>query len=154
MSPSMSIPDDISQARLTTYQAGVLQAAANRNLKRIVGRFLKPFNITVMEWFALGVIRDCGAKGIRISDLAATLRTTIPYTTKLLNELENREWVTKDDDAIDNRVKTIRLTEGTEDICQTIEDDLRHKMRSYIYDRVPPQDLTGYLHVLYVISRL
>lgn len=138
---------------VTTYQAGIVQANAYRILKQAVGGFLQPYSLSMMEWFALGTIYDTGRDGIRPTELAKTLQTTMPYTTTLLHTLEAKEWIERTESTTDNRVKLVRMASGTEPACRKIEADLREKMREHIYSRITREDFQTYVKTLYSLGR-
>lgn len=152
MNKSINYPNDKGLSGISTYRAGVIQSQAHRKLKKEVTSFLKPHGLTMMEWFGLGLIRDCGNEGIRLTKLSSDLQTTLPYTTNLVNGLMFKGYITRDTDTTDNRAKILKLTPGTEKKCKEIESDLRKKMRILIYSNIKPDELTTYVKVLYQIA--
>lgn len=146
-------PEKTDLADVTTYQAGIVQANAYRILKQAVNNYLQPYSLSMMEWFALGTIRDTGRDGIRPTELAKTLQTTMPYTTTLLHTLEAKEWIERTESPADNRVKLVRLADGADSSCKKIEADLRAKMRDHIYSRITRDDFATYIRTLYSLGR-
>ena len=78
-------------SNITTYQAGTVQAAMHRLLQKQSDEVLKPFGLTKMHWMIIGNVIDAGDKGIRMSDLASLLGTSLPYLTKAVNALEKQQ---------------------------------------------------------------
>lgn len=144
--------DNFNLGLISTYQAGVVQSQAHRRLKKEVSEFLKPFGLTMMEWFALGLIKDSEHTGIRLTELSAELQTTLPYTTNLINGLMYKGFINRQSDGGDNRAKNLKLAPGIADKCEEIEKDLRAKMRLLIYSNISAKDLNTYVKVLYLIA--
>lgn len=144
--------DHLDLGVISTYKAGVVQSQAHRKLKKAVADFLKPHNLTMMEWFVLGLIKDAGEDGIRMSDLSNELQTTLPYTTNLINHLTNKGFVSRRTDTSDSRSKILSLSPEMVETCNKIEIDLRENMRKLIYSNISPDDLSTYVKVLYKIA--
>lgn len=148
----MQNSDRLDLGAISTYKAGVLQSQAHRKLKKAMADFLKPHNLTMMEWFTLGLIKDAGEHGIRMSDLSNELQTTLPYTTNLINHLSSKGFVSRRADESDSRSKLLTLTPNVSDTCDKIEISLRENMRKLIYSNISPDDLSTYIKVLYKIA--
>jgi DNA-binding MarR family transcriptional regulator len=152
MNKSTNQSNSFNLSDITSYQAGVIQSQAHRKLKKQVTNFLKPHGITMMEWFALGLIKDSQDKGMRLTELAGQLQTTLPYTTNLINGLMHKGYLTRTTDKNDSRAKFLRLVPGVEETCNTIERNLREKMRQLIYADITPNELSIYIKVLFTIA--
>lgn len=137
---------------ISSYQAGVVQSQAHRKLKKEVSDFLKPHGLSMMEWFALGLIMDSEHTSLRLTELSNELQTTLPYTTNLINSLMNKGFVIRNTDTSDYRAKHLTLAPGVAKKCEAIEIDLRQKMRLLIYQNISPKDLSTYVKVLYLIA--
>ena len=144
---------DISQ--ITTYQSGVAQASAFRAINRSVSDFLLTYGLTRMQWYVIGLTRDAGAGGIRISDLARKLHTTVPYITNTLSSLEHRGIVEKLPHAGDSRIKLVSIADSYLPTVDTIESSLRDHLRQHLYDEqhITRDELSAYIHVLYKLIR-
>lgn len=142
---------DISQ--ITTYQSGVAQSSAHRMINRVVSDFLLAYGLTPMQWFAIGHIYDAGESGCRVSDLAHTLDTTLPYITNTVNLLESKGLVRKITHSGDSRIKLVSIVPKHRKTVREIELGLRVRMRDKLYseDRISREELVNYIHVLYKI---
>lgn len=151
-----STPTDqpIDQSTITTYQSGIIQAAAVRALRRSTEESLAPHGITTMQWFIIGTILDAGVDGIRLTDLAKRIDTTMSYLTTTVKLLESKGIVTRTRDSGDLRTHHISVAERYVPTCHAIEEDLRSKMRATIYAQISPQELRTYLNVLLKLSAL
>lgn len=138
---------------ISTYQAGVVQSQAHRKLKKAVASFLLPHGLTMMEWFALGLIKDAGESGLSTTALAAALQTTLPYTTNLINHLVNKGFVLRQTHSKDSRSKILRIDPEVIKMCEAIEIDLRENLRKLIYANISPEELQIYVKVLYKIAQ-
>lgn len=142
---------DISQ--ITTYQSGIAQASAHRLINRIVTDFLLAYGLTPMQWFAIGMIYDTSPAGIRLSDLAKTLDTTLPYITNTITLLESKGLVKKLTHTGDSRIKLVSIVASKERMINEIESGLRDRLREELYheDNISREELAAYIHVLYKI---
>ena len=143
---------DISQ--ITTYQSGLIQAAAHRAINRIVSDYLLQHGLTAMQWFTIGCIYDAGDNGIRLSDLMKRLQTTLPFVTNTVTLLESKGIVRKVTHAGDSRIKLVSISPDYRDTIAHIEDELRTHMRAVLYnqDGISRDELQDYITVLYKIA--
>ena len=138
----MSTPRAI---QLATYEAGMLQAAANRNLNTFLTNALKSSNITVSEWSALGILATTGES--RPSDIAAIMDVKTPMATRIIQSLCEKSLVAEQKVSEDQRGKMIVLTAAGKKLLDEEEIIVRGGMREYMKD-VPREDLIGYLRVI------
>lgn len=133
---------------VSTYHAGILQSKAHRSLKNLVNGLLEKYDLTMLQWFILGLVHDAGKKGIRISDIAQQLDTTLAFVTNHINLLETRQLVHRSVDESDTRVRIVVLAPGSKAKVEAIEKDLRKVMRSAIYDAIDPKEFSVYIKVM------
>jgi DNA-binding MarR family transcriptional regulator len=152
MNKSNNSSKNFNLSHISTYQAGVVQSQAHRKLKKEVSSFLKPHGLTMMEWFALGLIKDSQDSGLRLTELSNQLQTTLPYTTNLTNNLMYKGFILRNSDRDDSRAIQLTLAPGIDKKCNEIEKDLRDRMRDLIYGSILPKDLSAYVKVLYQIA--
>ncbi len=140
--------------KITTYQSGVVQSAAYRNLNKHFTVLLKEHDLTCMQWFVVGTILDAGPEGIKLTELAKKLQTGLPFTTNVLNLLESKNMVERQDDPKDCRVKYVSIIPSFVADCQLIEQQLRAKLRKSLYKNISREELTTYIKVLHKLSEL
>jgi len=140
-------PDDFSLSQLTTYQIGAMQAAAYRALKKHKDGLLKEYGISGMQWHITGTVFDSEPHGIRISELAAILDTTMSYLTTNVNLLESKGVLVRSANAKDGRSTFVHVSPEFMPKCAEIEASLRDKLRSSIYAKVSPEELLTYVKV-------
>lgn len=138
---------------ITTYQAAVVQSKAHRALKAEVSRFLRDYNLTMMQWSILGFIHDAGQKGARISDLAESLDTSLAFITTSINVLEAKGTVYREAHGQDNRAKIVRLTDTFKPKVAAIEKDLSVRMRDWFAANITEEELATYMEVLGKIAK-
>lgn len=147
--------DNLTQASpnagLSTYQAGVLQATVNRSLQKYSDLSLQPFGITKTQWMVVGTVLDAGPDGIRLSDVAAQLDTTLSYLTNVTNLLESKNILTRTASS-DNRAKLVRVHPDFLPLCEVIEFRLRSDLRSLIYSQISQEDFKTYIRVLHKLA--
>lgn len=139
---------------LTTYQAGVLQATAHRTLQKYCDEVLKTYGISKMQWLIIGTILDSGSRGIRVTDLAEKVGTTLSYLTNTINLLESKSILKRVAHDEDNRAKYVSISEDYIKTCDEIEKYLRDKLRGSIYANVSPEDFQTYMKVLAQLSKV
>jgi DNA-binding MarR family transcriptional regulator len=141
-------------SNIATYQAGVAQSTVHRLLQKHTNDCLRPYSISTMQWFIIGTIYDAGPNGIRLTDLAKKVDTTLSFLTTAINQLEARGILERTSSESDSRAKLVTVTDEFERIIPTIEEDLRNKLRKSFYAKVSPEDLRVYLRVIYQFSSL
>jgi DNA-binding MarR family transcriptional regulator len=133
---------------LTTYQAGVLQAASNRHLQKICDDILGPFNLTKTQWLVIGTVADAGKQGIRISELALELGTTLPFLTNTINQLESKQILNRQTDKSDSRSKYVSVNSKYLPNVKKIETVLRQELRKMVYNKIKPSEFRIYIKVM------
>ena len=146
--------DKYNISAITTYQAGVAQAAMHRTLQKKCDEILRPFGISKMHWLIIGTILEGDPAGVRISDLAAELNTTIPYLTTTINLLESKNILVRKDNDADSRSKLIKVAPQFERQCAEIETTLREGLRKTIYSHINPDDFRIYIKVLLQLAEV
>jgi len=144
--------DKLDLSQITTYQAGAAQASMHRLLQKMSDRILKPYGITKMQWMIIGAALDSGKKGARVSDLADSLGTTLPYLTTNINLLESRGILIRKDNAHDARSRLITVNPRYIPKCHEIEAALRAGLRQTIYANLDPTEFRIYMKVLYQLQ--
>ena len=137
---------------LTTYQTTITQARAYRALKSKMSYFLRDHNITMMQWAIIGSLYAAGDKGMRVSDLAAALDTSLAFVTTTLNVLEAKNIVTRAHHLQDNRAKVVQLTPAFTPKVNEIEQELHQKLYGWLIPAVGREDLVTYVKVLSKIA--
>lgn len=139
-------------SKITTYQAGVQQASMNRVLQKHFDSLLKPYSITKMHWLIIGTVLDKGESGVRLTDLAKSLNTTMSYITTAVNLLESKNILMRKGSDTDNRSKQISISPDFVPKCAEIEATLRTGLRKSIYAKVDTNDFRIYMKVMYQLS--
>lgn len=135
-------------SKLTTYQAGASQARFNRKLQMLSDQILEPYGITKMQWLIIGSVLDTQEHGVRLSELADKLGTSMPYLTTTINLLESKGILERENSTKDTRAKIIRVSKGYQRTCKKIEEDLRAGLRKEIYAKIDPAEFRVYLKVM------
>lgn len=139
---------------MTTYQAGVMQATAHRLLQRRCDEVLQPYGLTKAQWLVLGTVWDGGAGGVRVTDLARLLDTTLPYLTNTLKALEAKHMVHRMSHEGDGRSRLIAIEPDYEPTLREIEQVLREALRETIYGVVGPEEFRIYTKVLHALTKI
>lgn len=139
-------------SNISTYQAGVAQSTAQRLLKKFTEDSLRPYGISMMQWFIIGTIYDAGDRGISVTNLSKAVDTNVPYITNTLNLLASKNIIERNNPDNDNRSKLVTLQSNFIPTFLEIEQDLRAKMRGALYANLTPQELQTYVQVLYKIG--
>ena len=141
--------DKFDIGSLTTYRAGAAQAAMHRMVQKMTDDILRPFGVTKMQWMIIGAVMDAGKAGVRISDIADTLGTTIAYLTNSINILESRNILERRDNLEDSRSKLVSVVPSYLDTCKLIETTMRKELRKSIYSKVDREEFITYWKVLF-----
>jgi DNA-binding MarR family transcriptional regulator len=143
----------MKHSSLPTYQAVVLQSRAHRAIKESLTRLLRNHGITMMQWSIIGLIADAGKGGMRISDLAQKLDTSLAFITTSVNVLEAKSLVYRVGHARDNRSKLVHLNPDFAPRVATIEAEVSKKQMAEVYHAISPTDLTIYFNVLSALAK-
>ena len=139
---------------ITTYQAGVMQAATHRILQKHCDGILKQYGISKMQWLLIGTVLDAGENGVRLTDLSETISTTLPFVTTAVNILESKGMLVRKDNGADSRSKLISINPFFAPKCVEIEDTLRAALRTSIYAKVDPVEFRVYMKVMYHLAHV
>ncbi len=133
-----------------TYQTAKLQTKAYRNLKLAVAELLKPHGLSMIQWAALGVIKDAGKRGTQMSDIASELSTSLAFTTNTIDILASRRLVRRKASPTDKRVRTVIITTTAEKIIDDYELQLQKSVRTDLFAKagISKDEHDAYLHVL------
>src|SRR5688572_1197303 len=131
----------------TTYHNTLTQARAHRIIKTKLSLFLRPHNLTMMQWAIVGSLYKAGAAGMRVSDLANQLDTSLAFVTTTLNVLEAKGIVKRANHAQDNRAKVVHLTKEFIPKVEPIEQEVAAKMREWLVPSIGKENITVYLEV-------
>lgn len=138
---------------ITTYKAAIMQSRAHRALKTHISYFLRDYGLTMMQWSIIGLVAEAGKGGIRISDLAKQLDTSLAFITTSINVLEAKGMVARGVHDQDSRAKLVRLTESFAPKVGTIEKDLADKLSEWLYATIDKKDIRTYMTVLDQIAK-
>lgn len=138
----------------TTYQNTLTQARSHRAIKTKLSYFLRPHNLTMMQWAIAGSLYQAGQTGLRVSDLAKKLDTSLAFVTTTLNVLEAKGIVHRDHHTQDNRAKVVRLTKEFADTVPAIEKDVADKMRDWMVPSVGLDKVETYIEVITKIAEI
>jgi len=116
--------------------------------KKIPGMMPKlPNHLTPRHIHILDHICQAPEPGIRISEIAQQMHSTMPSITKLVNELEEKGLARKIKNQHDRRVSTIRATASGMDIYQLYVEEYHHQLAALLAD-IPEEDLHTAMQVI------
>lgn len=133
---------------IPTYRAAVIQSRAQRAIKTKVSELLKSHGITMMQWSIIGLVSESGKAGLRISDLASELNTSMAFITTIVNILDAKGVVQKTSHERDSRSKVVRLDPGFKSKVDEIEKAMHAQMEEWLGTRAGQKDLGVYFTVL------
>lgn len=135
---------------LSTYQAGLLQSKSHRALTSFMTSHLAPFGISLPEWAALGVTHDQWE--IRPTEVANLLGVKPPVATNLMNQLQQKGYLRREQHDDDSRGVVICLTDQGEELVVEAEKKLRVALRDFL-DDISISELLTYVKVLTKLSK-
>ncbi len=150
MTKSTILPK-IDLSSLATYEVGVMQSSAHRLMSKIKSHYLEQYDLTAMQWFALGYINDAGPDGMSLTALKDILDTTMPFITNTINLLESKGLIRKITKPGDNRTKIVFINPSYKPLLKQIEVGLRDELRRELYgnDTITRDELQTYVNVIY-----
>lgn len=138
----------------TTYHAGIAQARAYRVLKSLMTNSLKKHGLGMMQWSILGLVYESKDKGMRITELAERLDTTLAFVTNHINLLETKGMVTRSVDPVDSRARIVVLKKTHRLTVEQIEREVRSDLRKIVGRNISINELVIYVRVLNKISKI
>lgn len=138
---------------ITTYQGLVYHSRANRSFKAFMQKILREHDLTMMQWSILGFIKDAGKAGVRISDLAKKVDSSLAFITNSVNVLEHKKMVYRVGHETDNRAKLVCVQPGSRKKLDTLEEKLRAELREWFARHVDRKELEMHVKVLHDIAK-
>jgi DNA-binding MarR family transcriptional regulator len=138
---------------MPTYQAVILQSRAQRAIKASLTSALRAHGITMMQWSIIGLIADAGKNGLRISDAAHSLDTSLAFITTSVNVLEAKGFVHRTGHVHDNRAKMVSINPEFMSKIADIEASLKNEQRQTVYKDIADSELASYFTALRHIAR-
>ncbi len=136
-----------------SYELGIAEMLMARQATNYRNRILKPYGLSSVEWFVLGLIQSKSAEGgIRVTDLALILDVQTTYITAILNTLRGKGYVDSLKDHNDARVRLLVITKTGSTAVATIEEALRKELEKALHGRVTGEQFASYIHVLQEIG--
>ena len=139
---------------ITTYQAGVLQAAASRATRLHCDKILSTYGISKTEWLVIGSVLDAGQSGIHLTDLANLIDTTRVRIRRIVKKLEKQQMIIASGWGKARKPINVTIHPTFALDCPEIEQTLRQALRDSIYSKITPLELRMYLRVMHQLSLL
>ena len=136
----------------TTYQTGLLQPQAYRALKSFMNTRLNEHSLTIMERTLLGCVYD-NPEGIRTSELAELFSVETSLITNMVNNLEGRGLVCRQEDPLDRRAKRVMLPSTSKRLMDRVDEMLHSEMRQWV-EAIDRRNLLTYQTVLIKLASL
>lgn len=132
-----------------SYELGIAEMLMARQATNHRNRVLKPYGLSSVEWFVLGLIQNKSAEGgIRVTDLATILDVQTTYITATLNTLRAKGYVDALRDQSDARVRLLVITKTGSKAVATIEEQLHAEFEDVLQGKVSSEEFAHYVHVL------
>lgn len=129
---------------------GYLQTKAYRKLKQRTGEFLKPYDISSIEWAFLGLAHEY-KDGVRSNNLATELGVDPPFITSLASRFEKEKILKYIKDKSDGCAKKILLTDKGHALVIEIEALLRSESKKW-FEGISIREVITFLKVLKKLS--
>ncbi|GAB5457344.1 MAG: MarR family transcriptional regulator [Henriciella sp.] len=108
-------------------------------LRLDIDRRVAPHNLTRIKWLALGVIHR--TPGLTQSELATELELGAAAVGRLVDRLEDREFVLRSQSPDDRRAYFLSLTPAAEKLVRSL-DSTAHEMRETLLDGLSEQEVS------------
>ena len=99
-----------------------------------------------MSYIRSRALRALAVEPIRMSELATRLVTDKPYTTLVVDDLEQRGLVVREQDPADRRCKVVRITPAGREVAQVATDIITAPPTELV--GLPPEDLEALDRIL------
>ena len=151
--PKIQMPDDFYDQ---TPDANVLATEAVMNTIRtadvlfdLIGRLLRPLNVSAAGGLVLGILRDQGP--MSPSELGERLIVTRATVTGLLDSLEQRGFVRRSANPADRRSLVVQITPAGLTVLQELRTIVHHHEKAWL-NSFSDGDLGSYIEQLHRIQ--
>ena len=151
--PKIQMPDDFYDQ---TPDANVLATEAVMNTLRtadvlfdLIGRLLRPLNVSAAGGLVLGILRDHGS--MSPSELGERLIVTRATVTGLLDSLEQRGFVRRSANPADRRSLVVQITPAGLTVLQELRTIVHHHEKAWL-NGFSDGDLRSYIEQLHRIQ--
>ena len=151
--PKIQMPDDFYDQ---TPDANVLATEAVMNTLRtadvffdLIGRLLRPLNVSAAGGLVLGILRDHGS--MSPSELGERLIVTRAAVTGLLDSLEQRGFVRRSANPTDRRSLVVQITPSGLTVLQELRTIVHHHEQAWLKG-FSDEDLRRYIEQLHRIQ--
>ncbi len=134
----------------TTYKSAILQTRGYQTLREHVIQILDKYQLTTVEWSTLGHLYN--QPHLRFIDLSKLLGIEAPHVTTLIDQLESKKLVKRQNDPADRRAKQIVLTSQAQSLVPNVETELGLEM-SKLLEGITPSEIQTYFKVLETIIK-
>lgn len=133
------------------YQACLQHSRADRALRVVVSRQLEKFDVTMMEWLLIGVVRNGPPEGLTMSAVAAALDVTLPQVTALTASLTKGKLMKQKVSRQDRRSRRLICTPTGKRLVDNTEEAIREAMKEWLAD-IPKEKLTVYFETVEMLA--
>lgn len=139
---------------IPTYETAIAHSAAFRLMRKVVDAELKPHGISMMQWLFIGAAHRAGEAGVRITDLARQLGTTLPYATTTVNTLERKNYLWRAGHGDDSRSKLIYIDKEFAKAFTAIENGIREAVRVQYFKDLSTEELKAYITIIHKLGKI
>ena len=136
---------------MTAYEACLIHAKTERNLRQLIAAELEEYQLTKNEWLLLATIAKSSAHGYGIGDFATLLDVGMPHVTMLVKGLTEKKLVRQKKDESDRRRRDLVVTKKAESLIVDTEARIKEALKTYLSD-VPREKLDTYYEVLTLLA--
>ena len=94
-------------------------------LQRFITEFLRPFDLSPVQYNVLRILRGAGAAGVTCSQVGERLLTRDPDITRLLDRMQARELIERERSSEDRRVVITRISKTGLKLVDSLDQPLR-----------------------------
>ncbi len=90
-------------------------------------KLLSVWGMTLLQYTALNILytKGCDSTGLPSGEIGRYIYTRVPDVTRLLDRLEEKDWIKRERDSINRRIVRVRLTGTGLQLVKSAEQPLR-----------------------------
>jgi DNA-binding MarR family transcriptional regulator len=126
------VPGRLQAEIRQTRPFALIEEEANLNiirtaevLQRAMTNFLRPFDLSPVQYNVLRILRGAGTIGATCSQIGERLVTRDPDITRLLDRMEARELIVRERSSEDRRMVITRISSAGRTLVDSIDEPLR-----------------------------
>ena len=135
---------------INSYTVMLAKIRAHRLTEEVMAGALTGFDVTLMQWLALGAIRKYDGV-TSTTELAKELDVSMPYVSRVIKDLDEKSMVTVNAGSEDKRWRDITLTSKSKKLLDDSEPLVKQALKEWLKP-IDKEHIDVYIQVLMKVA--